>query len=126
VLMRPSWRADAGSRSSLAGLERSKGTRLHPCLRLLLSKDLSCPVLAAQRTKSPAERLTRCAGRRAWWASCTPKRSDSKSHTNDCFGDRAQAGVVVAGVAAHELVGVIDRDRFPLGGDPLGLFDDDP
>jgi hypothetical protein len=32
--------------------------------------------------------------------------------------------VVAAGVPAHELVGVIDRDRSPLGRDPLGPFDD--
>src|SRR5450631_3621858 len=124
--MRPFWRVDAGSRSSLAGLARRKERGGHPCLRLLLSKNLSCPVLAAQRARSPAGRLTRCARRRAWWASCTAQRSDAKSHTDDCLSDRAQAGVVASGVAAHELVGVIDRDRFPLGGDPLGLFDNDP
>ena len=55
-----------------------------------------------------------------------PPGSDLKSHTHDRLSDGAQAGVVVAGVPAHELVGVIDRDRFPLGGDPFGLFDDDP
>jgi len=55
-----------------------------------------------------------------------PPGSDLKSHPHDRLGDRAQAGVVVAGVTAHELVGVIDRDRLPLGGDPLGLFHDDP
>ena len=52
--------------------------------------------------------------------------SDLKSHANDRLSDRAQAGVVVAGVPAHELVGVIDRNRFPLRRDPLGLFEDDP
>jgi len=55
-----------------------------------------------------------------------PPGSNLKSHANDRLSDRAQAGMVVAGVPSHELVGVIDRDRFPLGGDPLGLFDDDP
>ena len=55
-----------------------------------------------------------------------PRGSDLKSHPNDCLSDRSQAGVVVAGVPAHELVGVLDRDRSPLRGDPLGLLDDDP
>src|SRR5450631_4909968 len=45
--------------------------------------------------------------------------SDLEPHANDRLGDHAQAGVVVAGVPAHELVGVIDRDRFPVRGDPL-------
>jgi hypothetical protein len=55
-----------------------------------------------------------------------PPGSDLKSHANDRLSDRAQAGVVVAGVPAHELIGVIDRDRFPLRRDPLGLFDNNP
>ena len=55
-----------------------------------------------------------------------PPGSDLKSHANDCLSDRAQAGVVLAGVPAHELVGVIDRNRFPLRRDPLGLFDNNP
>jgi hypothetical protein len=55
-----------------------------------------------------------------------PPGSDLESHAHDRLGDHAQAGVVVAGVTAHELVGVIDCDRLPLGGDPLGLFDDNP
>jgi len=40
-----------------------------------------------------------------------PPGSDLKSHPHDCLSDRAQAGVVVAGVTVHELVGVIDRER---------------
>jgi hypothetical protein len=55
-----------------------------------------------------------------------PPGSDLKSHANDRLSDRAQAGVVDSGVTAHDLVGVIDRDRFPLGGDPFGLFDNNP
>ena len=34
--------------------------------------------------------------------------SDLESHGNDCFGDSPQAGVVVSGVPAHELVGLIN------------------
>src|ERR1035437_4952628 len=64
----------------------------------------------------------RLAGR----SSCKPPRSDPQSHPNDGLSDRAQAGVVVAGVPAHELVGVIDRDRFVLRRDPLCLFDKNP
>jgi hypothetical protein len=52
--------------------------------------------------------------------------SDPESYTNDGLGDHPQAGVVAARVPTHELVGLIDRDRFLLCGDPLGLFDDDP
>ena len=78
-------------------------------------------------TKSRGFAVPLGAGRRVAGRSyCELPRSNLKSHTNDCLSDRAQAGVVVAGVSAHELVGVIDRDRFPVGGDPLGLFDDDP
>src|SRR5664279_2361219 len=64
----------------------------------------------------------RCGAGRSY---CERPRSNLKSHTNDCLSDRAQAGMVVAGVAAHQLVGMIDRYRSLLGGDPLGLFDDD-
>ena len=39
------------------------------------------------------------------------RSSDLKSHANDRLSNRAQAGVAVAGVTAHELVGVIDRER---------------
>jgi len=53
-------------------------------------------------------------------------RSDGKPHGNDRLCDRPKAGVVVAGVPAHEPVGLVDGDRVLLGGDPLGLFDDDP
>jgi hypothetical protein len=55
-----------------------------------------------------------------------PSSSDLKPHLNDRLGNRSQAGVVVAGVRVYELVGLIDRDSMALGGDPLGLFDDDP
>jgi hypothetical protein len=41
-------------------------------------------------------------------------------------GASCSADVVVAGVCAYELVSLIDRDPLALGGDPLGLFDDDP
>jgi hypothetical protein len=44
----------------------------------------------------------------------------------DHLGDDAQAGVVVAGMPARELVGLIYPDRVVLGGDSRGLFDDDP
>ena len=56
----------------------------------------------------------------------TPQRSDLESHAHDRLSDDTQAGVVVAGVPSHELVGLIDWDRVLMGGDPLGLFDDDP
>jgi len=49
-----------------------------------------------------------------------------KAHRNDRLGDHPQAGIVVAGVAADQLVGLIDADRLLLGRDPLGLLDDDP
>jgi hypothetical protein len=52
--------------------------------------------------------------------------SDLEPHANDRLSDDTQAGVVVAGVSSHELVGLIDRDRLLMGGDPFGLFDDDP
>jgi len=74
------------------------------------------------RVAAPLGACRRVAGR----SSCEPPRSDPKSHSNDRLSDRAQAGVVAAGVAAHELVGMIDRDRFPLGGNPFGLLDNDP
>jgi len=41
-----------------------------------------------------------------------------KPHGNDRFGDHPHAGVVVAGVPAHVMVGLIDRKRVLLGGDP--------
>jgi len=52
--------------------------------------------------------------------------SDLKPHLNDRLGNCSQAGVVIAGMRAYELVGLIDSDSMALGGDPLGLFDDDP
>ena len=54
-----------------------------------------------------------------------PPRSDLKPYGNDRLGDHPQAGVVVAGVPAYELVGLFDGDRVLVGSDPLGLFDDD-
>ena len=51
--------------------------------------------------------------------------SDLKPHLNDRLCNRPQAGAVVTGVRTYELEGLTDRDRMPLGGDPLGLFDDD-
>ena len=84
------------------------------------ARDLVAPRPKTRRKSYGACR--RVAGR----FSCKPPHSDLKSHANDGLSDRAQAGVVVAGVTAHELVGVIDRDRFPLRRDPLGLFDNNP
>ena len=55
-----------------------------------------------------------------------PTGSDLKPHGNYRLGDHPQAGVVVAGVPAYELVGLFDGDRVLVGSDPLGLFDDDP
>jgi hypothetical protein len=46
-------------------------------------------------------------------------RSDLWSQNNDRLGDDAHADVVVAGVPAHELVGLIYRDRVVLDGDSL-------
>ena len=70
-----------------------------------------------QYTHNPPEPSARPGGRRS---------SDLKPHRNDGLGDHPQARVVAARVPAHALVGLIDRDRFLLSGDPLGLFDDDP
>ena len=55
-----------------------------------------------------------------------PVLSDLKSYLNDRRGDCPQACVVVTGVCADQLVGLIDGDPEPLGGDPLGLLDGDP
>jgi CHAT domain/Trypsin-like peptidase domain len=55
-----------------------------------------------------------------------PPGSDLKTHLNDRLGNRPQADVVVTGVRAHEFECLSDRDRMAMGGDPLGLFDDDP
>ena len=52
--------------------------------------------------------------------------SDLKPHGDNRLGDQPKAGVVVSGVPAHELVGLIDGDRVLVSGDSLGLFDDDP
>ena len=53
------------------------------------------------------------------------RRSDLEPHRNDCLSDRTDAGVVAARVSAHQMEGLIHRDRMLLGRDPLGLFDDD-
>lgn len=45
--------------------------------------------------------------------------SDFESHINDRFGDHLQAGVVVAGGGADELVGLIDGDPMALAVMPL-------
>jgi hypothetical protein len=52
--------------------------------------------------------------------------SDLEPYANDCLGDDTQAGVVVACVSPHELVGLIHRDRVLIGGHSLGLFDNNP
>src|SRR5476649_1933176 len=49
------------------------------------------------------------------------QNSDLKPHRNDRLSDHPQAGVVAASVPSHELVGLIDRDCFLMGGDPFGL-----
>src|SRR5665811_1231966 len=54
------------------------------------------------------------------------RRSDLEPHSNDCLSDGTDAGVVAARVSAHQMEGLIHRDRVLLGCDPLGLFDDDP
>ena len=72
-----------------------------------------------------ADRLVGSVGQHLWPDGRRPS-SDLKPHLNDCLGNCSQAGVVVAGVRAYELVGLIDSDSMALGGDPLGLFDDDP
>jgi hypothetical protein len=43
---------------------------------------------------------------------------------DDPLGDDPQAGVVVAGVPAHQLVGLFRVDRVPV--DSPGLFDGGP
>src|SRR3954452_8434394 len=45
---------------------------------------------------------------------------------DDRVGDAAQRVVVAAGVVADALEGLLDGDSAALGGDALGLFDDDP
>src|SRR5450631_2082108 len=56
----------------------------------------------------------------------TAAGSDLKPYGNDRLRDHSQAGVVVAGVPAHALVGLIDADRVLMRGDPFGLLDDNP
>ena len=118
MVLLPAAQSGIGERSPVT--DRSTDTRQHTQRGFLRrfdtglgTEDGSCGQVVGALWETPDRR-----GR--------PPGSDLKSHANDRHSDRAQAGVVVAGVPAHELVGVIDRDRFPLRGDPLGLFDDDP
>ena len=48
------------------------------------------------------------------------------NRSTDRPGDDPQVRLVAARSPTHELVGLIDRDCVLLGGDLLGLFDDDP
>jgi len=59
---------------------------------------------------------------RAW----NPPGSDLEPYLNDRLSDCPQAGVVVTRVRAYALVGLVNREPMALGGDPLGLFNDDP
>ena len=79
------------------------------------------PRVQHKRAMSAAEEV-RPAGRFV----ITPPRSDLQPHGDDRLGDEPQAGVVVAGVRAHQLVGLIEGDGVLLGGDPFGLLNDDP
>jgi hypothetical protein len=79
-------------------------------------------VLAAKVRSSPPE----CVHAYTGFVGClqaTAAPSDVKPDGNNGFGDNTQAGVVVAGVSAHPLVGLIDRERMLVGDDPLGLLD---
>jgi hypothetical protein len=49
-------------------------------------------------------------------------RSDLTAYGNNRLGDHPHAVVVVAGMAAHPQVGLVDRERVLVGGDSLGLF----
>ena len=60
-----------------------------------------------------------------WILDDTTVEADLKAHVNDRFGDDSHSGYVVAGVPAHQLVGLIGGDRGRVCRDSLGLFDDD-
>jgi hypothetical protein len=85
------------------------------------SNTMTSPQVVVPRVQLPLAATLRCSVKGP-----DQPGSDLKPHLDDRLGNRAQAGVVVTGVRAYELVGMIDRDRVLLGGDPLGLFNDDP